>query len=212
MDQVNQKPSTNGLGFHLKNVFSRASQVSAPEAAQAENELSTAKQDTQENPTLARLKVRAEQSFRKVELQTLKVEIAQDKNYVQQTLKNKLSEYGINPNTPVSLSKDFTGNLILKGQALNSQLDKINQDLNKDVNLKASFNRLSKQEPTLSYIDNVVKLSKAYGANNNLFNSLISEREEFNQLKDISLRYESMKSKNAGLSASEAPPFEIRLG
>ncbi len=211
MDQVNQKPTTGGLGFHLKNVFSRTAQVSPAEPSNSEIEELKKKQEPQENPTLVRLKARAEQSFRKVELQTLKVEIAQDKSYIQQTLRNKLSEYGINPSTPVALSKDFTGNLSLKGQALNSQLDKVNSDLNKDPNLKASFNRLSKQEPTLDYVDNVVKLSKAYGANNDLFNSLISEKQEFNQLKDITLRYESLRSQNAGASPVETRTFEFRL-
>ena len=61
---------------------------------------------------------------------------------------------------------------------------------------KSAFDKLSQQEPTLKYVDNVVKISKVYGVQNSLFNSLISDKSEFNKLNDIAHRYETLKNSN----------------
>lgn len=133
-------------------------------------------------------------SFKKVKVESFKGELGQEKSFINETLKNKLAEYGLNPNTRLTLQKDFFGEIELVGSAIPSDLEKMAQDLNNNKLFKSAFDKLSKQEPTLKYVDNVVKISQVYGVENTLFNSLISEQNEFNKLNDIAHRYETLKS------------------
>lgn len=132
--------------------------------------------------------------IKQVKVENFKGELGQEKTFINETLKNKLAEYKLNPNTKLTLQKDTFGKIELQGSLLASDLEKLNLDLNNNALFKASFDKLSQQEPTLNYVDNVVKISKVYGVQNTLFNSLISDQNEFNKLNDIAHRYESMKS------------------
>ncbi len=149
---------------------------------------------TDDPVTLRRLQ--SQQMFRNVQVESYKSEVGQDSSYVKETLRNKLSEYNLSPNTRLTVSKDLFGNIEVKGTLMHSDLEQINADLNGSETFKEAFNRLSQQQPTLNYVDNVVKLSKAYGVGNSLFNSLVSEESEFNKLNDIAHRYQAMKSSN----------------
>lgn len=133
-----------------------------------------------------------------------KTELGQDATFVKETLKAKLSEYNLNPNTQVLVKRDMFGSIDLKGAILQTDIERIKTDLNNSQAFKDAFGRLSQQQPTLNYVDNVVKLTNAYGVGNSLFNSLVSDEQEFNQLNDISHRYEALKS-----NAAETPDSEF---
>lgn len=151
--------------------------------------------------TLLRLKPNTENKTLKVD--HFKTELGQDTAFVKETLKAKLSEYNLNPNTQVVVKRDMFGNIELKGAILQTDIENISRDLNNSQAFKEAFNRLNQQQPTLNYVDNVVKLSNAYGVGNSLFNSLVSDDSEFNQLNDISHRYEALKA-NASVKPEEA--------
>tara|TARA_R110001592_G_scaffold360979_3_gene670522 strand:+ start:11373 stop:12008 length:636 start_codon:yes stop_codon:yes gene_type:complete len=132
--------------------------------------------------------------IKKMKLENFKGELGQEKTFINETLKNKLAEYKLNPNTRLNIQKDAFGNIELDGAVLTADLEKLTIDLNNNKLFKSAFDKLSQQEPTLKYVDNVVKISKVYGVQNSLFNSLISEQNEFNKLNDIAHRYEALKS------------------
>tara|TARA_R110001599_G_scaffold3534_5_gene19497 strand:+ start:5138 stop:5773 length:636 start_codon:yes stop_codon:yes gene_type:complete len=134
--------------------------------------------------------------IKKVKVESFKGELGQEKTFINETLKNKLAEYKLNPNTRLNIQKDAFGQIELEGAALPSDLESLSRDLNNNKLFKSSFDKLSQQEPTLKYVDNVVKISKVYGVQNSLFNSLISEQNEFNKLNDIAHRYEALKNSN----------------
>ncbi len=155
-------------------------------------------------------------SVKKIQVESFKGEVGQEKTFIKETLKSKLAEYNLNPHTQLSVSKDMFGRIEIKGAIPEGLHEKISLDLNNNKMFKAAFDKLSKEEPTLNYVDNVVKLSKVYGVENSLFNSLISEQKEFNRLNDIAHRYEALKqtnpaaSDNSGLSESH-PHFNFVL-
>lgn len=138
----------------------------------------------------------SEQTLKKISVSDFKQSLGQDNAYVKETLKNKLSEFNLNPNTPLSLGRDMFGNLEIKGPLLQGDIEQIRQDLEKSPEFMNAFHRLSQHQPTLDYVDNVVKLSKAYGVSNALFNSIVSEDQQFNGLTDIAHRYQAMKTTN----------------
>ena len=148
---------TDLLGSQLKQVFSQT--FSKKEMSNAsldlKEETPSAQHSENNERTRELLEQRAEQSFRKVEINELKSTIGEDQQFLKITLKNKLLEYGVNPNTRVSLTKDVSGDLKVTGPMLRSELEKINQDLNNDTNVKSAFQRVSQHEPTLQYLQHL---------------------------------------------------------
>ena len=140
------------------------------------------------------LRLQSTPGNKKIKVETYKNELGRDNAIVQETLKNKLAEYNLNTNTQLKVEKDTFGNVSVKGALLSSDLDRISDDLNNSATFKESFNRLSQQQPTLNYVDNVIKLSSAYGVTNSLFNSLISEDKNYNKLNDIAHRYDTLRN------------------
>ncbi|MEP5981384.1 MAG: hypothetical protein ABJ273_09205, partial [Marinobacter alexandrii] len=69
----------------------------------------------------------------------------------------------------------------------------IENDLNVNKNFKDAFGRLSINEPTLGFMDNALKLNQAYGVNNPLLDTLVSENQQFNGLQDLVHRYDSLR-------------------
>lgn len=141
---------------------------------------------------------------RSIEVDQYKRTLGADMLFVKETIRNKLSEYGLNPNAKLAVSKDLFGQIAVTGPASTADLERISSDLNKSKAFQEAFGRLSQQQPTLNYMDNVVKISKAYGVGNTLFNSLISESQEFNKLSDIAHRYQSLRSATAIEYAEES--------
>ena len=138
---------------------------------------------------------------KKIKVDAFKGELGQEKTFIKETLKNKLAEYNLNPKSQLSIQKDAFGRIEVNGSLVDTDLEKLTTDLNNNKLFKSAFDKLSKQEPTLNYVDNIVKISKVYGVENALFNSLISEQNEFNRLNDIAHRYETLKQNNSSSSA-----------
>lgn len=138
---------------------------------------------------------------KKIQVDAFKGELGQEKTFIKETLKNKLAEYNLNPKSQLSIQKDAFGSIEVNGSLADTDLEKLTTDLNNNKLFKSAFDKLSKQEPTLNYVDNIVKISKVYGVENALFNSLISEQNEFNRLNDIAHRYEALKQNNSASSS-----------
>lgn len=152
----------------------------------------------------------AKQNIKRIEVNSYKGQLGLDNAFVKETLRTKLAEYNLNPNTHVTVKKDMFGNIEIKGAILQSDIDNISQDLNNSQTFKDAFSRLSQQQPTLNYVDNVVKLANAYGVGNSLFNSLVSDDNEFNKLNDLSHRYQALKA-NAELDQDERIETEFEF-
>ncbi len=186
------------------------------DSAGAEQQGQRAPQDKRflsDDPVSIRNQAR-EQPVKPVSVEQYKLQLGQDQAYIKETLRNKLAEYQLSPHTQLNVSKDAFGQLELKGPALQSKLDQIASDLNNSNAFRQAFDRVSQQQPTLNYVDNVVKLSKAYGVSNNLFNSLISDEKEYNGLNDIAHRYQAMKASApvyGDASMSDPQRFEFSL-
>lgn len=129
--------------------------------------------------------------------------VGQDLAYMRETLRHKLAEYKLNPATNVEISRGDDGNISLGGGIPEQTRNRIEQDLNNSKPFREAFSRLSASEPTLHFVDNALKLNKAYGVNNSLLDTLVSDNQQFNGLQDLAHRYDSMrKTVNTDQAAS----------
>lgn len=139
----------------------------------------------------------------KIPLRDFQSSVGQDRAMIQATLRNKLAEYGLRPNTKIEILRDEQGQLRVQANAPQATLSQISQDLNNNGEFRAAFTRLSQNQPTLDYVANVKKLSSAYGSANKLFNSLVSSHSDNNSLTDIATRYAKLKQTIATESAAQ---------
>lgn len=136
---------------------------------------------------IARLKAR------RLAMTDYKQTVGQDLAFVRETLRHKLAEYNLHPATALNVSKNENGNVAVEGKIVDNTRAQIEKDLNVNKNFKEAFNRLSVNEPTLHFMDNALKLNQAYGVNNPLLDTLISENQQFNGLQDLVHRYDTMR-------------------
>lgn len=129
----------------------------------------------------------------KLALQQYKSSVGQDAQFVKETLRHKIAEYGIHPGTKMSVTRSDKGSLQLQAAIPAEKRERIEQDLNNNQAFKEAFQRLSTQEPTLAFVDTALKLNQAYGVNNALLESLVSENDQFNGLGDLVHRYDSIR-------------------
>lgn len=122
-----------------------------------------------------------------------KQNVGQDLAFVRETLRHKLAEYGLGPNTRVGVTKGEEGGIKVEGRMPEKNRQQIEQDLNNSKAFREAFNRLSVNEPTLHFVDNALKLNKAYGVNNSLLDTLVSDNQQFNGLQDLVHRYDSIR-------------------
>lgn len=141
--------------------------------------------------SLANLKTRS------LALGEYKQTVAQDLSFVRETLRHKLAEYNLHPATTVNVSKGENGKTQVDGSMPDELKGKLAQDLNNNRGFQEAFSRLSVTEPTLSFMDNALKLNQAYGVSNSLLDSMVSENQQFNGLQDLVTRYDNLK-RNAG--------------
>lgn len=132
-----------------------------------------------------------------------KSSVGQDLNFVRETLRHKIAEYGLNPALQLQVRKSPLGGVELSGGMPNELKDRISRELNHNKGFVDALSRLSVGQPTLEYVDNVMKLSQAYGAGNNLFQSVLSQDNQFNGLHDIAHRLNAMRNTVAGQSINE---------
>lgn len=129
--------------------------------------------------------------------------VGQDLAFVRETLRHKLAEYNLHPATTLNVSKGENGGVAVEGKIADKTRALIEKDLNVNKNFKEAFNRLSVNEPTLDFMDNALKLNQAYGVNNPLLDTLISENQQFNGLQDLVHRYDTMR-RSVGAEQIEA--------
>lgn len=126
-------------------------------------------------------------------LKDYKFSVAQDVAFVRETLRHKLAEYEMPPGTRMGISKNAFGQIEIDAKMPDEVRNRIEQDLSQSQAFKGAFDRLSVNQPTLDYVDNVMKLSQAYGIRNDVFDSLLSRDGSFNGLQDIAHRYQSVR-------------------
>ncbi|MCG8612711.1 MAG: hypothetical protein MI864_19545 [Pseudomonadales bacterium] len=132
------------------------------------------------------------QNLRQLPLREIKAQIGQDATFVRETVKNKLSEYKIPGHVKIDIVKNPQGEIAVNGYIQRDTAQQIAADLNRNEAFKAAYNRVNAYEPTMNYVDTVVKLTDTYGVGNNLFHSILSKDQQHNQLSDIAFRYEKM--------------------
>ena len=130
---------------------------------------------------------------RRLAMTDYKQTVVQDLAFVRETLRHKLAEYNLHPATALNVSKTENGSVAVEGKIADNTRIQIEKDLNVNKNFKEAFNRLSVNEPTLHFMDNALKLNQAYGVNNPLLDTLISENQQFNGLQDLVHRYDTMR-------------------
>lgn len=129
----------------------------------------------------------------KLPLSDYKQTVGQDLAFIRETLRHKLAEYNLNPATAVSVNKDDDGKIEVGGKLTEETRTRIEGDLNLNKNFTDAFSRLSVNEPTLHFMDNALKLNQAYGVNNSLLDTLVSENQQFNGLQDLVHRYDTLR-------------------
>ncbi|WP_291946938.1 hypothetical protein [Marinobacter sp.] len=129
----------------------------------------------------------------KLPLADYKQTVGQDLAFIRETLRHKLAEYNLNPASAISVNKNDSGKVEVGGNLAEETRIRIENDLNVNKNFTDAFNRLSVNEPTLHFMDNALKLNQAYGVNNSLLDTLISENQQFNGLQDLVHRYDTLR-------------------
>ena len=142
----------------------------------------------------------------KLELADYKQSVGQDLAFIRDTLRHKLAEYNVHPATSININKDEQGSISVNSKAPNPAFERIAADLNVNSAFSEAFQRLSVNEPTLHFMDNALKLGKAYGVNNSLLSTLISENQQFNGLQDLVHRYDSMRRNADTVALPTASP------
>ncbi|BES70828.1 hypothetical protein RE428_18460 [Marinobacter nanhaiticus D15-8W] len=132
-----------------------------------------------------------------------KQDVGQDHTFVRETLRHKLAEYSLNPATRIAVEKKDTGGFAIKAMMPESTRQQIEKDLDNNKGFREAFNRLSVNEPTLSFVDNAVRLNQAYGVNNALLDQMVSENQQFNGLQDLTHRFDSLR-RTANAASLEA--------
>lgn len=137
----------------------------------------------------------------KVELKNFQQQLGQDAALVQNTLRQKLAEYGLPGHTQIQVFRDETGNFKLKGNTKPDTAQKIEFDLNQNPDFKQQFLRLAQHRPTLDYLQNINRIKSTYGGENQVLNSLLSENPANNSLQAIAQRFDRL-NKASGLGDS----------
>ncbi|KAA1171161.1 hypothetical protein FWJ25_17290 [Marinobacter salinexigens] len=129
----------------------------------------------------------------KLAMTEYKLTVGRDVAYVRDTLRHKLAEYSLPPATALNITKGSSGAIEVKGPLPEETRAQIETDLNINTGFREAFNRLSTNEPTLQFVDTAMKLNQAYGVNNPLLDTMVSENQQFNGLQDLAHRYDSLR-------------------
>jgi len=140
--------------------------------------------------------------------------VAKDSNFVKETVGTKLSEMEVDLGTKISIRKNGLGDLEVDAKIPAETRDRIEGDLNQNRAFKAAFNRLSVNQPTVEYLDNVSRISQAYGESNSMLESIVSENPDNNSLQDLAHRYQELRKQVAsedGMTDTGSEGYEIRF-
>lgn len=132
-----------------------------------------------------------------------KQDVGQDHAFVRETLRHKLAEYSLNPATRIAVEKKETGTFAIKAMMPENTRQQIEKDLDNNKGFREAFNRLSLNEPTVSFVDTALRLNQAYGVSNTLLDQMVSENQQFNGLQDLTHRLDSLR-RSAGAASVDA--------
>lgn len=132
-----------------------------------------------------------------------KQDVGQDHTFVRETLRHKLAEYSLNPATRIAVEKKESGNFAIKAMMPENTRQQIEKDLDNNKAFREAFNRLSVNEPTVSFMDTALRLNQAYGVSNALLDQMVSENQQFNGLHDLTHRFDTLR-RSAGAASLEA--------
>lgn len=138
---------------------------------------------------------------RRLAMADYKQTVGQDLAFVRETLRHKLAEYQLSPASKMDVSKSDNGGVRLGGNLPPDISARIEKDLNNSKPFREAFSRLSASEPTLHFMDNALKLNKAYGVSNSLLDTITSENQQFNGLQDLVHRYDTLRRSAAAGNA-----------
>ena len=148
-------------------------------------------------------------------MQEFKNAVARDSGFVKETIGTKLQELEVDLGTRMAVRRNNLGDIEMDAQIPQETRDRIENDLNQNRAFKAAFNRLSTNQPTVEYLENVSRISQAYGEGNSMLESLVSESPENNRLQDIAHRYQELRKQvmtdESGQGQDPAASFEIRF-
>ncbi|XOZ33838.1 hypothetical protein ACMDCT_00945 [Halomonadaceae bacterium KBTZ08] len=148
-------------------------------------------------------------------MQEFKNAVARDSGFVKETIGTKLQELQVDLGTRMAVRRNNLGDIEMDAQIPPETRERIENDLNQNRAFKAAFNRLSTNQPTVEYLENVSRISQAYGEGNSMLESLVSETPENNRLQDIAHRYQELRkqvmSDEANAGQDPASGFEIRF-
>lgn len=148
-------------------------------------------------------------------MQDFKNAVARDSGFVKETIGTKLQELEVDLGTRMAVRRNNLGDIEMEAQIPQETRDRIENDLNQNRAFKAAFTRLSTNQPTVEYLENVSRISQAYGEGNSMLESLVSETPENNRLQDIAHRYQELRKQvmtdDAGQNPDPATGFEIRF-
>ncbi len=168
-----------------------ASETPGPGVAQAEAAGSPG--DDRFTPSGASAEEMVNPKSRNLSLTDYRQTVGQDLAFVKETLRHKLAEYNVHPATALEVTKNTDGTIGIAGKLAEETRSQIETDLNVNSEFKTAISRLSVNEPTLHFVDNALKLNEAYGVNNPVLDTLISENQQFNGLQDLVHRYDSLR-------------------
>jgi len=151
------------------------------------------------------------QKLQRLTLSDYKQTLGKDIAFVRETLRHKLAEYNQHPATTVSVTRNRDGRLAVDGRLDDGIRQQIENDLNNNRNFVDAFRRLSASEPTLHFVDNAVRLSKAYGVSNTLLETLVSSDQQFNGLQDLVHRYQTLRQNASTGTGTEPGSYAISL-
>lgn len=138
-------------------------------------------------------------------------QVGQDLAFVQETLRHKLAEYGMQPTTQIAASRAASGDVEVQGRMPDQPRQRIEQDLNNSREFRDALQRLSVNEPTLKFVDSALKLNQAYGTSNTVLDTLVSDNQQFNGLQDLVHRYDSIRRTFTTDTGSSSRDYAFRL-
>lgn len=140
--------------------------------------------------------------------------VANDSRFVRETLSTKLSELNVDQGSRISIRKNGLGDLEVDASMAAETRERIENDLNQNRAFKAAFSRLNVNQPTVEYLENASRISRAYGEGNSMLESIVSDNPENNRLQDLAHRYQELRRQIAsedGIADSGTGGFEIRF-
>jgi len=144
----------------------------------------------------------------KVELKEFKQQIGQDAANIQGMLRQKLAEYNLPHYTRLAVLRDEAGHFKIDGNIKADTARKIEFDLNQNPEFKQQFLRLEQHQPTLDYLQNIMRINSTYGGDNQVLNSLLSSNPDNNSLQAISQRFDRLHRTTQSDTANEIKTAE----